>query len=75
MVCGHHSRDDLRAHGTFYRLSIGKKGVCEKMTCKNGKCDFDSKLHRPVKISKIQKRYAELWRELELPKLLKEREK
>lgn len=41
------------------------------MTCKENTCSFDSRLHRPVKLSKDQLRYAQLWHEIDLPKLLK----
>lgn len=42
------------------------------MTCKNGEhCDFQSRLHRPVKLSKDSLRYAQLWEQIDLPKLLK----
>ena len=40
------------------------------MTCKTGKCEFQSGLHRPVRVGKAQRRYALLWQEIELPKLL-----
>ena len=44
------------------------------MTCKNGSnCAFDSKIHRPVRLSRDRIRYAELWAEVELPKLLGEK--
>jgi hypothetical protein len=41
------------------------------MTCKDGKCEFQSGLHRPVRVGKAQRRYAELWVSVELPQLLK----
>jgi hypothetical protein len=44
------------------------------MTCKDKSCEFDIKLQRTptVKLSRDRVRYAELWSEIELPKLLGE---
>lgn len=44
------------------------------MTCRNGGCEFDRKLQQTLtlKLSRDHVRYAQLWSEVELPKLLKE---
>jgi hypothetical protein len=44
----------------------------KKMTCTNGKCEYKPTLNRTtVKKSKTAIKYAQLWAEIELPKLLK----
>lgn len=42
------------------------------MTCRDSSCEFDSKLQRNlnVRLSRQQVKYALLWSEVELPKLL-----
>jgi len=41
------------------------------MTCKNGSCEYQNGMKRDVKVTKDEKRYAQLWSEIELPKLLR----
>ncbi len=49
----------------------------QDMSCKNGGCEFDSKLRRTltVRLSRDGLRYGRLWSEVELPKLLANIEK
>jgi hypothetical protein len=46
-----------------------------KMPCENGKCEFNPTLIERKAIRSIDDiRYGELWAEVELPRLLKEKE-
>jgi hypothetical protein len=53
-------------------VNLTKSWQANSMTCKNKSCEYDTKLLRTptIKLDRAHVRYAELWSEIELPKLL-----